>query len=279
MTNSLAEDYFQAEARPADVLYDFTSNDTTSVEFGREIILDGGGDDANSKNNFCRAFIIPNLLSEDECDELIKEGEKSGINDPNPSAGTFRTAKRTSNYSNEDLSQKIDQRIATKLSEKLCQASDGLGSYHGIHTNWRIVRYDQGDKFPAHTDQMDSVHVLNKETGTKEFYVSSHTMIVNLSRPGVLGGNLRFYPNCKVRPTGDKSQCYKYSVDVKVPRGWAVAFRQKGLIHAGQPVFLDSPVPKYIAQAGILRQVERGMSVQPSVFRNGPGLNEVMGTA
>ena len=290
MTSSLANEYFEAEARPANVLYDFASNGSTSVEFGLELDLDAGhtvaddgekksDDNANNMNSACRVFIIPDLLSDQECDDLIEDGENAGIGDPHPSAGTFRTAKRTNNYHSTNLSNLVHQRIQTKLTEKLAHANDGMGSYHGIHNNWRIVRYDPGDKFPAHQDQMDSIQVKNEETGMKELFVSSHTLIVNLSQPRLLGGNLRFYPNCKVRPTGEKPQCYNYSVDVRVPRGWAVAFRQKGLIHAGQPVSTESPVPKYVAQAGILRRMEPGMHIQPSVFRNGPGLNALLGTA
>ena len=86
-------------------------------------------------------------------------------------------------------------------------------------------------------------------------------------------GATRFYPDSKIK-SDDQGQ-YQNSVDVYLPRGWALVFRQKGPVHAGQP----SVSVKYIAQAGILRRLPPQKLIQPSVFRLGPGLEAVRDNA
>jgi len=93
-----------------------------------------------------------------------------------------------------------------------------------------------------------------------------------LSPDGVNGGATRFSPDCKVKGTNEGQ--YQNAVDVFLRRGWAIAFRQKGLIYAGQPVFGETP--KYVAQAGVLRCPQADTFIQPSVFRLGPGLDEAV---
>merc|ERR1712187_18026 len=226
--------------------------DSEDVAFGHELDL---GDGNNEKNG--RVFLIPNLLSEEECNNLIQEAERVGMEKPTASVGTLRTAKRTKQYVNEELSKKIDEHIASEMEKNAYNnfLNDNLGEFYGTHSNWRLVRYDPGDKFPAHQDQMDTLQIQN-ENGSKDLCASSHTLILNISPDGVKGGNLRFYPKSRLglKSTGVLRQ-YQHCVDVRVLRGWAVVFRQKGLIHAGQPVDFDSPASKYIAQAGFLRKV------------------------
>ena len=50
-------------------------------------------------------------------------------------------------------------------------------------------------------------------------------------------------------------------------------FQQKGLLHAGLPVYGDTA--KYIAQAGLLRAEPDHVAGAVAVFRYGPGLGEM----
>jgi hypothetical protein len=219
-------------------------------------------------NGNALVWVVPNVLNNAECDEVIQLGEDHGYDPPLKVAGTLRTAKRTSQYQNKELSDRIFSKLHDVLGPKLDE--DGMGDFYGLHANWRFVRYDEGDLFCAHQDQMDSMQVKNP-SGAKDLIVSSHTLLINLSKDGVVkGGATRFYPNSKVKSV--KSGQYNHTVDVWLPRGWALAFRQKGLIHAGQPV--EGKLPKYVAQAGILRRPPRDYVLQPSVFRLGPRLEQ-----
>jgi len=159
---------------------------------------------------------------------------------------------------------------------------DYMGPFGGIHKNWRILRYDvdSGDSFPPHQDQMDSYQKLNKVNGTKDLFVSSHTLLINLSNEELIGGCTRFYPKGKLRPVGtdnnkenQKSE-YDYAVDIILPKGWAIVFKQRGLLHAGQPIDFNSPCPKYVAQAGVLRILPKGKVLNPSIFRIGPNITK-----
>lgn len=124
--------------------------------------------------------------------------------------------------------------------------------------------------FVGHQDQMDSIQLKHPD-GTKDLIISSHTLLINLSPDdeSLDGGATRFYPDSKINSS--KSNQYDHSVDVFLPRGWAIAFRQKDLVHAGQPVTKGR---KYVAQAGVLRQVPPNQPIRPSVFRLSPGLEE-----
>jgi len=261
---ALAEEYFAAEGRPAETTLDYRK------EEDRPYCSPSLADDDRLLDG--RAFVIRNVLSSQECDEWIRAAEEAGVHPPSSAVGTLRTAKRTSNYQNPEFSELITQRLQESnvlTSTMLSAEEDKMGEFYGIHSNWRIVRYDQGDSFCAHQDQMDSMQVFNnKDNGSKDFIVSSHTLLIQLTQNTDGGGATRFYPHSKVK-TSQPGQ-YDTAVDVFLPRGWAICFRQQGLIHAGQPVV--SSEPKYVAQAGILRKPPPTTLLRPSVFRLGPGL-------
>merc|ERR1712232_867589 len=96
------------------------------------------------------------------------------------------------------------------------------GAFRSIHANWRVVRYDAGDTFPAHQDQMDSMQCMDPTTGRKDLVVSTHTLLVQLSPnpPENQGGATRFYPRTKV--AGKSPGQYDYAVDIRLPQGWAL---------------------------------------------------------
>ena len=275
----LDEEYHEAMNRPASVLHDFrkmASEDEGSLP---PPVVDAYDILPRDDGRGYLAFVLPNVLSHEECDDLIAAAEEYGIVAPGKEFGTPRSAKRTGNYVNEGLSDLVSSRVAPVVAAKFeaeRDVADYLGPYSGIHTNWRVLRYDPGDAFPAHQDQMDTQQKVNKADGTKDLILSSHTLLINLSRDGRHiteasgGGATRFYPRAKMRSTAPGQ--YGYAVDVILPRGWAVVFRQHGLVHAGQPVAQSSPSCKYVAQAGVMRTLPKGQLIKPSVFRLGPGL-------
>lgn len=150
--------------------------------------------------------------------------------------------------------------------------------------------------FHPHQDQADVVTVNeigdDGEEVVKNFYSSTHTLLVALTEPSVdfTGGATRFFPTGRY---DDGS-----SVDVFLPKGYALVFEQKGLLHAGLPVdklttttttgdddgdegddddccrFEKKKGAKYIAQAGILRAEGDARHREPEArFKNGPGFD------
>lgn len=308
---SLTDEYVAAVNRMADVVHDFRTykedegfkNEKPTVVFVEDI-LKASSKSGNEEQQDPIAFVIANVLTPAECDALIEEAEDFGIED-HPSY-TARTAKRTKEYTNKSLSDKVEERIKDLMDSKFhrnhrekennnesnldpnkCKPgytkNPYMGHFYGIHSNWRILRYDAGDgsAFPAHFDQMDSLQIQRDDgSGRKDLCVSSHTLLVQLSDATLQGGATRFYPRAKAnRSAKDNDHTFRreqfdHSVDVILPKGWAIAFRQRGLLHAGQPVLASSPVSKYVAQAGILRFLPEGTLVRPSVFKNGPGVTK-----
>jgi len=309
---TLTDEYIAAVKRPAEVFYDFRRDDNDNDNDNDDdqgaslarIIL-GGSSNNNKENNGPTpssqdeeeeeeeepvAFVIRNVLTPSECEELIEEAEFYGIRDGDKYVA--RSAKRTKNYTNADLSQKVDDRIRGVLESLLLvdgaetQRKDFMGPVHGIHNNWRILRYDteSGDAFPAHQDQMDSFQQPKPDgSGRKDLVVSSHTLLLQLSPNSLEGGCTRFYPNGRMRLPKNtpndiafRNSQFENAVDVALPTGWALVFKQRGLMHAGQPLSPTSPCPKHVAQAGILRILPDGVLQKPSVFRNGLGVTKLV---
>ncbi|CAE7627409.1 unnamed protein product [Symbiodinium pilosum] len=206
-----------------------------------------------------RAWVVPLLLSSDECSDVVRMGEEFGIEPPSGVGGVtgLRTSKRTANYCNPELAE----RVAKRLPEALLGAVEETKPYtcvRGIHPNWRIARYDAGDFFSAHYDQADSLTVQAGEG--KERYDSSHTLLILLSQRGELrGGNTRLWPSGSYDDT---------AIDVELPQGYALVFEHR-LLHAGLAIQSGT---KHIAQVGILRGAPHRVSGPPSIFRFGPGL-------
>ena len=77
-----------------------------------------------------------------------------------------------------------------RLPEEFQEAVEASSPY----TNWRVARYREGQTFPAHLDQADSVMVEHKERARQRF-TSSHTLLINLTQPDrdFQGGATRFF--------------------------------------------------------------------------------------
>jgi len=294
---TLTDEYIAAVKRPAEVLHDFrlddNNNDDDQGASLARIILGGSNNSDSNKENEAEeepvAFVIKNVLTPAECEELIEEAESYGIKEGEKYVA--RSAKRTKNYVNAELSQKVDDRIRGVLESLLVEGREThnktfMGPFQGIHSNWRILRYDteSGDAFPAHQDQMDSFQRPKADgSGRKDLVVSSHTLLLQLSPDSLEGGCTRFYPRGRMRlpPNSENDPAFRreqfgHAVDVALPRGWGLVFRQRGLMHAGQPLSPSSPCPKHVAQAGVLRVLPEGVLQKPSVFKNGVGVTKVV---
>ena len=127
---------------------------------------------------------------------MIQLGEDWGIGEEDFKVAQelrLRTSNRTNSYCNEELTTRINPRLPEELLEAV-EASSPYTSVRGIHPNWRVARYQEGQTFPAHQDQADSVIVKHQERARQRF-TSSHTLLINLRRPGqdFQGGATRFF--------------------------------------------------------------------------------------
>ena len=213
-----------------------------------------------------KAWVVPEILTAEECEELVQAGEDFGMEGTKSvelanKEQIIRTSKRTTGWTNEALSIKLKSKLSEELLTVL-ESSPPYTSVRGIHPNWRIARYAEGETFPAHYDQADSVIVEHPEKG-KQRFTSTHTLLIYLRQPEeqFRGGATRLFLDGNY--TGK-------TIDVLLPQGYGMVFQQKGMLHAGLPVKGENS--KYIAQAGVLRAEPDGVVGQCSVFRYGPGL-------
>jgi len=239
-----------------------------SVKLPATITLYSFPDDCLTEVIPGKAWVVPRVLTEEECEGIIRDGEQWGLtrdhkrdeSTPIEDSST-RTSKRTNNWISEDLSIKM----LKKLPEELLQVVEATAPYtsvRAIHPNWRVARYQNGETFPAHYDQADSVVVEHPEK-KKQRFTSSHTLLIYLRRRGeqFQGGATRIFLEGTYHGT---------TVDVCLPQGWALVFQQKGLLHAGLPV--EGEGAKYIAQAGVLRAEPSYTAGASAIFKYGPGL-------
>jgi len=213
-----------------------------------------------------KAWVVPDILTEEECDELVRVGDELGMEGPKKYGEETenyirRTSKRTTGWTSEALSTKVKNRLSEDLLDRL-EGTAPYTSVRGLHPNWRIACYQEGETFPAHFDQADSV-MVEHPTKKRQRFTSSHTLLIYLRKPDkqFQGGATRLFVDGNY--TG-------HTVDVFLPQGYGLVFQQRGLLHAGLPV--TGPEQKYIAQAGVLRGEPDGVLGQCSVFKYGPGL-------
>ena len=157
------------------------------------------------------------------------------------------------------MSDVIEARLPEELIQKIEMSDPGTG-YRGIHDNWKIARYVTGDSFPAHYDQDSFKYLPPDQDGVKERETTSHTILIYLN-DSFQGGATRFFPAGNFTNPSE-------AVDVILPKGGVLVFRQYKMLHCGMQVTVGV---KYIAQSGILRGQPDGL-VKPAVFTWGPGL-------
>merc|ERR1711915_773238 len=210
-----------------------------------------------------KAWVVPNLLSEEECEQIIVQGEAWGLKPAAKATGSvnIRTNRRTDSWDNEELSIRIVNRLSEEAL-KTVEASPPYTSVRGIHPNWRVASYGEDQTFPAHIDQADSLMVKHPEKKRQRF-TSSHTLLIYLRQRGehFRGGATRLFPDGKYNGI---------TIDVCLPQGFGLIFQQKSLLHAGLPV--QGEGKKYIAQAELLRSEPDHISGASAIFKYGPGL-------
>jgi len=242
--DALHQKYYASAAQPATKSIDsFDPNGITEVVEGK-------------------AWVVPGILSPQECENIMKKGEEVGMS--HMAIGkTPRTSRRTSNYWAPWISHLVTPRLPDQLLDKL-EETVPYSAVRGIHPNWRVASYGVGETFPAHYDQADSMTLAGEEEGTREVCTSSHTLLIYLSPPeSFAGGATRLFLSGKY----DQD-----TLDIKLPQGYALIFQQKGMLHAGLDVVGPAGACKYIAQAGLMRAPGLVLGA-PSVFRVGPGLD------
>ncbi len=185
-----------------------------------------------------QCFVLNNVLTKLECDQLIEQGEKFGFRELAGSyTYTYRTNKRVINF-NEQLKQilwkRIDNYVDTFIEIKgkhptilTTYFTDGIWQKDDLNTNFRLCKYNPTNFFKKHVDE--GYHPVTKN------HRSLKTCMVYLNSD-FEGGETVFYFN------------EKYSYSLKADLGTCLIFNQN-ILHEGMPVLSGL---KYFIRTDIL---------------------------
>lgn len=193
------------------------------------------------------AFVIDQVVTEDEADAIVAASERMGFREEAPGISTppgMRMNKSVHWVADAALMEPIFQRMAHLLPQTLA----GVPLYPALSHRLNMYRYDDNDVFNIHTDgswpgyglSADRRHMVE----WPEQLHSGLTMLLYLNGPedGVQGGNTRLF-----RPDGS-------AVDVQPRKGSALFFRHgfgpHSVRHIGCRVTGD--VSKYVARINVM---------------------------
>lgn len=114
-----------------------------------------------AKENDDRAFLLYNILTEQECEYIISEAEKKG---PKKVLGSdnYRNNSQVI-FQSTSMSECMWERIKDQIKPILLEPGDykqtvegfkleGLWEPYGFNTHWRISKYNEGGHFGPHYD-------------------------------------------------------------------------------------------------------------------------------
>ena len=140
---SLTNKYIAAANRRAEVVHDFRchhpddhDNDsfsTTSTASLVKVILGPSIGESDQP----AVFVIQNVLTPSECNNLIDASEDFGIQEGQKYVA--QTAKRTENYTNNDLSEKVESRIKHVLDAIFKDPSEDMLLNNDNHRNEKEI--------------------------------------------------------------------------------------------------------------------------------------------
>lgn len=113
------------------------------------------------KNNEC--FILENVMNEEECLQLVNQGEKYNFKELPLSQSSYRTNKRIINI-NFQLSTILWNRIKDFLDDTIeikgrhetlrtTYFTDGIWKIDGLNNNFRLCKYNPTNFFKKHFDE------------------------------------------------------------------------------------------------------------------------------
>eukprot|EP00403_Amphidinium_massartii_P020442 CAMPEP_0178398242 /NCGR_PEP_ID=MMETSP0689_2-20121128/14671_1 /TAXON_ID=160604 /ORGANISM="Amphidinium massartii, Strain CS-259" /LENGTH=262 /DNA_ID=CAMNT_0020018997 /DNA_START=99 /DNA_END=887 /DNA_ORIENTATION=- len=194
------------------------------------------------------AFVIDNVLTPEECEEIIRAGETMGFIDAAPSISTppgMRMNKTCHWVADESLQGGILSRIRHLLPERL----DG-DLLHDKLSHWvGLYRYSDGNVFRRHVDGECSGYSLSEDRQEvltwEDDLISKLTLLIYLNgaEEGVSGGATELYSKdgktYAVTPKKGSALLFQHGDDMRTS-----VFHSGTEVHAG--------MPKYVARINVM---------------------------
>jgi hypothetical protein len=187
------------------------------------------------------AFLLYNILSEDECKKLISASETTGFEDAKDYCFVYRDRYNDRLMSDDlDLSKLIWNRTTDFLPQRLQDDFGKWWSLKGLNERWRYCKYVKGHYFGGHVDGCYQPSNTEKSFLTLMLYLNSQ------KKGDFKGGCTRFFD-------GPFEKNIKYKV---VPEaGMCIVFMQQdgNFYHDGEK--LEDGV-KYILRCDVMYTLE-----------------------
>jgi len=195
------------------------------------------------------AFVIDNVLTPQECDDIVAAGESMGFIAAAPGIRTppgMRMNKACHWIADESLQGGIMARIRHLLPEEL----DGDYKLHDkLSHRVALYKYDAGDVFNTHIDGEFPGYSLSEDRSSIEEWEESLRsklsllIYLNGSEEGVRGGATELYgiggSDHVVTPKKGSALFFRHGPD-----------RNTSVLHKGMPV--SGNVPKYVARINVM---------------------------
>ena len=225
-------------------------------------------------------FSISNVLSNEECKEIIKKCNSKGWNKSSPSGGghgrTGTEDPRTNSFCvffDENLATNLWNKISPNLERDLSYLGQNIyfnsinkgreWSPSFIFDKMRVYKYNPNEAFPEHIDYKVKRNIIKE--GKKLVEQSFLTVLIYLN-DDFEGGETGYWPDhngihCRFLRNVEKQQCKKdHQVLIKPQTGLCI-IQDQNILHEGLPTKKGI---KYILRTDIIhsREVKRNPNIE-----------------
>ena len=202
----------------------------------------------NEENDF---FLLENILSPRECENLIQESRKQGFFQLDDFDEGKRNNQRRRTF-DPVMSQIMFERISPFIPMKTLLIDECRWDFHHFLDFWRYLRYQDQETFKTHYD--GSKKILDKQNDIYEMSIFTLNIYLN---EGFKGGNTRFYLKCKENAriyNEEEAGPVTHIIPSKTGQGLIFNHCTKGYLHDGEPIYVcDTEVKeKFLLRADLI---------------------------
>jgi hypothetical protein len=202
------------------------------------------------KNEEKDIIVLENLLSDEECKNLIKMANEEGFFEVDGFTEDVRDNSRRRTR-DPNMSKLLYNRIEPFIDQKTILIDDCRWDLCRFLDYWRFLKYGPNQKFKLHYD--GSKKFFNDKEDRYEMSIYTLNAYLN---DGFTSGGTRFFMNCKENAKRfNDEEAGEITHIVNPEKGCALLFNHcnKGYLHDGEPLNVSETVQeKYLMRADLI---------------------------